>query len=69
MQPHGGLSELGSRAAGWRRQERHLTAGCGGRNGADERQVPDDIADAAFHLDDRARGHVACRATIADAWF
>ena len=46
----GGKQLLG--VARWRRQERDAPARRDGGNGADEGQVPDDVADAGFHLDD-----------------
>jgi hypothetical protein len=49
------------RAARRRRQERHAAAGRRRGDGADKRQMPDDVADARFDLDDRARRHIDCR--------
>ena len=48
-------------AARRRRQERHLAARRYGGDGSDKRQMPDDVADAPFDLDDRARRHIDCR--------
>ena len=48
-------------AARRRRQERHLAARRYGGDGPDKRQMPDDVADAPFDLDDRARRHIDCR--------
>ena len=46
---------------GRRRQERHPAARRGGSDGPDERQMPDDIADARLDLNDRTGRHVDCR--------
>ena len=66
------LSDAGFRrkqflgAARWRSKKRHLSARSGGGNSADERQMPDDVADAGFHLDDCSRRHIDCRAKGCD---
>ena len=57
------------RAARRRRQKRHAAPGRRRGDGADERKVPDDVADARFDLDDRARGHIDCRAKGCDMPF
>ena len=56
-------------AAGPRRQERHLAARRHGGDGADKGKVPDDVADARFDLDDRARRHIDCRVKGCDMPF
>ncbi len=53
--------EQSLRAARPRRQERHLAARRYGGDGADKGKMPDDVADARFDLDDRARRHIDCR--------
>ena len=38
----------------WRREERHLSVRSGRDDGADERQMPDDITDSGLDLNDRS---------------
>ncbi len=56
-----------------RGKKSYPAARCNAGDGADERQVPDDIADAGFHLDHgavcRLSSHVACRAKGCDMRF
>jgi hypothetical protein len=53
------------RRARRRREERHLSIWSGRRDGADERQMPDDVADPGLDLNDRKgrhiRRHIDCR--------
>ena len=59
-------------AVPWRRsiggaRKRHAAARRDGGDGADEGQMPDDVADAGFDLDDGVlAGHVDCRAKGCD---
>ncbi len=56
-----------------RREKHDAAAGRSSGNRADERQMPDDVADAGFDLDDRRcgriRAHIACRAKGCDMRF
>jgi hypothetical protein len=63
-----GLEQF-ARAACRRYEECHLAAGRGGRDGPDERQVPDDVANARLDLDDCARRHIDCRSKGCDMAF
>jgi hypothetical protein len=51
-------------AARRRGHEGHSAARRDGGDGADERQVPDDVADAALGLNDRGFSQWGCRAEI-----
>ena len=49
-----------------RRKEGHLSLRSGRRNGADERQMPDHVADSGLDLNDRKRRHIDCRSMSCD---
>jgi len=55
-----GVQQVPGTGAG-RGQERYPAARRGSSDGANERQMPNHIADAGLDLNDRGRTHVACR--------
>src|SRR5205807_1106648 len=51
----------------WQGQEGHDAGWCRGRDGADERQMPDDVADPLLALYDDGRCHVLAFDAVCEA--